>query len=375
MVSALRRASRDGFSTVAVCLDDEPAALVLLADQLRTDTPRAVRILRRLGVDRVVMVSGDRIDVAEPIGHAVGADRVYAERSPGEKVQVVRAESADRAGTTVMVGDGVNDAPALAAADLGVALGARGATASSETADVVLLVDRLDRLATGVTIAKRARAVATQTVLLGMGLSFAGMGLAAVGLLTPVAGAIAQEAIDVAAIGNALRVLRRPGGERLRPPVPEVWTRQLRSDHARLRLVLDDVRAVADNLAEGTTTEALTVLRRLTGRLQETIVAHELIDETRIYPELAERLGGEDPLAPMSRVHLEIFHLVDQLERIATGAEHRVDPADVTDARRLLYALDAIVRLHLSQEEELLLAVSPEPGTDARDQSVSTASS
>jgi heavy metal translocating P-type ATPase len=369
MASALRRAARDGFSAVAVCLDGEPAAVVLLADQLRTDTPRAVRSLRRLGVDRVVMVSGDRLDVAEPIGRSVGADRVYAERSPAEKVEVVREESAHRPGTTVMVGDGVNDAPALAAAGLGVALGARGATASSEAADVVLLVDRLDRLATGVTIAQRARSVATQTVLLGMGLSFGGMALATAGLLTPVAGAIAQEVIDVAAIGNALRVLRRPAGERRRRPVPEAWTRQLGSGHARLRLVLDEVRAVADVLSDGTAPATVDALRRLTGRLEDTVVAHELVDETQVYPELAERLGGDDPLATMSREHLEIFHLVDLLGRLVAGADHGLDAAERNEARRILYALDAIVRLHLAQEEELLLALSPEPAPAPRDRS------
>jgi heavy metal translocating P-type ATPase len=364
MSAAARRAAREGCSSVAVVVDGHPAALVLLSDELRTDTPRAVRSLRRAGVDRVVMVTGDRIDIAGPLGEAIGADAVYADRSPGEKVDIVRTESESRQGTTVMVGDGVNDAPALAAADLGVALGARGATASSETADVVLVVDRLDRLATGVTIAQRATAIARQSVLLGMGLSFVAMGFAAVGWLPPVGGAVLQEIIDVLAIANALRVLRRPRADRHRRPVPAVWARQLGSDHGRLRQVLDDVRATADTLESGRGPVIdVRMLRGLAQRVQSTVVSHERTDETVVYPALAVQLGGDDPLAAMSRTHREIFHLAALLDRIVVDAEHEgFDPEDQREARRVLYALDAVVSLHLAQEEELLAMLSAKAG-------------
>jgi heavy metal translocating P-type ATPase len=160
---AIRRARREGHSTVFVGIDGTPVAAVLLADEIRTDTPRALRGLRRAGARRLVMVTGDHADVAEPVAFALGLDQVFADRSPAEKLAVVRTESAG-ATTTAMVGDGINDAPALAAADLGVALGARGATASSEAADVVLVVDRLDRLAAGMRVARRARGIARQSV-------------------------------------------------------------------------------------------------------------------------------------------------------------------------------------------------------------------
>ena len=152
------------------------------------------------------MVTGDHPDVAESVGISIGVDRILSERDPADKVDAVRAEA--EFGLTIMVGDGVNDAPALAAADVGVAMGARGATASSEAADVVLVVDRLDRVAEAMRIARRSRGIAVQSVLIGMGLSFVGMLFGAFGLLLPIGGAIVQEAIDVAVILNALRALR-----------------------------------------------------------------------------------------------------------------------------------------------------------------------
>ncbi len=206
-----RRLAFDGLASTFVAVDGALAGALILEDPIRPDTSRTLRTLRRDGIERVVMLTGDRADVAESVGAMVGVDAVLAERTPSEKVEAVREERAN--GTTIMVGDGINDAPALAAADVGVALGARGATASSEAADVVLLVDRLDRLAEAIQISKRARDIALQSVVAGMCLSITAMFVAAAGYLAPVSGALLQEGIDAAVIVNALRAL---GGYRRR---------------------------------------------------------------------------------------------------------------------------------------------------------------
>ncbi len=200
-----RRVAAEGSLAVFVSVDRRCAGALIMVDPVRTETPEALRMLREAGITRIVLLSGDRKDVARPIGESLGVDAVFAEHTPEQKVEAVRNER--RGAVTVMVGDGVNDAPALAAADVGIAMGARGATASSEAADAVIVVDRLDRVAEAVLIARHARGIAVQSVMAGMALSMAGMLLATLGLLPPVAGAFFQEAIDVAVILNALRAL------------------------------------------------------------------------------------------------------------------------------------------------------------------------
>ncbi len=199
------------------------SARCLLADELRSDTPRAIRMLREAGIARIVMVTGDRAAAAQAIGAALDLDAVLADRVPSDKVDAVRSEQ--RLHPTIMVGDGINDAPALASADVGIALGARGASASSEAADVVILADRLDRVGDAITIAQRARRIAVESIVAGMSLSALAMLAAMVGWLAPVPAAIVQEVIDVVVILNALRALE-PGPCRCPAHDPGFgWTR------------------------------------------------------------------------------------------------------------------------------------------------------
>jgi hypothetical protein len=306
----------------------------------------------------VVMATGDHPVVARSVGMAIGVDDILAEATPEEKV--LQLQELQREGITTMVGDGINDAPALAAADVGVAMGARGATASSEASDVVLVVDRLQRLVDAISIAQRSRRIAVQSVVIGMGLSLVAMTVASFGLLVPIVGALVQEGIDVVAILNALRALggKTPGqdGPRLPPELSE----ELRSEHERLIPQLDRLRQVADALDTQTPGEALRALQDVSGFLVEEILLHEETDEHDVYPRMAQLLPGEDPLATMSRGHREIFHLVEVLRRqIEELPTEGPGPEDVLDLRRTLYGLHAVLRLHFDQEEELYASMEP----------------
>ncbi|ODN69315.1 Copper-transporting P-type ATPase [Methylobrevis pamukkalensis] len=192
--------------SIVLEVDGRPAGVIVLTDPLRIDAADTLASLRRSGIRRLVLASGDDEDVVTVVAGGLDIDEAFAGLAPADKVRIVAEEK--RRGPVMMVGDGVNDAPALALADVGVALGARGAAASSQTADVVLLVDEISRLGEAVEIARRTRRIALQSVYIGLGLSIGAMVVAAFGHLPPVAGALTQEAIDVAVILNAMRALR-----------------------------------------------------------------------------------------------------------------------------------------------------------------------
>ena len=350
-VHVLRRAAWRSALSVFVSVDGKTIGALLLGDELRRETPRAVLTLRKAGVSRIVMVTGDRADAAETIGAALDLDAVLANRVPSDKVDAVATEQ--RLAPTLMVGDGINDAPALAAADVGIAMGARGASASSEAADVVILVDRLDRVADAVVIARRARGIAVQSIVAGLGLSGVAMALAAFGWLTPVAGALTQEAIDVAVILNALRALV-PARAHARRPMPPAAATALRKEHEQLDTALDRLRDIADALDEAAPADAVALITEANSIIAREIVVHERADETKVYPHLAKFLADGAGLGAMSRAHREIQHLARLIARLATD----LSPADadrylVRDAQRVIETIESLVRLHNAQEEDI----------------------
>jgi len=353
-----RRADLEGTLTVFAAVDEEPVGAFLLEDTIRPDAPRMVRALRGAGITRVVLVTGDRADVADTVGRIVGVDTVLADCDPADKLAAIERESAH--GATIMVGDGVNDAPALAAAGTGVALAARGATASSEAADVVLMVDRVDALADAILIARRSKGVALQAAVVGMGLSLVAMIVAAVGLLPPAAGAIVQEIIDVLAIGIALRAVLPGAIHTLAMAPADVATAlRLRAEHDAVLPLIEQIRTVAD--AMSTRDRDLPPVRALLHRLEGELLPHERADEALLVPLVDRTLGGTDATAALSRTHAEIEHQVGRLRRLLAELDSEtVQPEDVVELRRLLYGLYAVLRLHNAQEEEGAFSLVPD---------------
>ncbi|MDF2771037.1 MAG: hypothetical protein K0S86_530 [Geminicoccaceae bacterium] len=190
-----------------IAVDGAVVGMVEYADALRPGVRDVLRDLRALGVQRVVLLSGDHTENARAVAAAAGITEVQGDLLPEDKVAVVRSLVASGE-STVMVGDGTNDAPALSAATVGVALAGHGGGITAEAADVVLLVDDLSRVTEAMRVSRRTMHIARQCIGVGLGLSAAAMVAAAFGAVTPTAGALLQEGIDLAVILNALRASR-----------------------------------------------------------------------------------------------------------------------------------------------------------------------
>jgi len=189
-------------SSVYLAVEGQLAGIITLSDEVRPESQSTIARLQSLGIKNFVMVTGDNQAIAQAMADQLGISEVHAEALPADKLHVV-----DRAAQkpVTFVGDGVNDAPVLTSADVGIALGARGSTAASESADVVIMLDDVGRVATGFEIAKRTFKIAKQSILIGIGLSIGLMLIFATGKFTPLAGALIQEVVDVVVIFNALR--------------------------------------------------------------------------------------------------------------------------------------------------------------------------
>jgi len=327
-------------------------AVFVLADSLRPEAPRTLRALRALGVSRMVMLTGDRAAAAAPIAAALRLDGVLADCAPAQKITAVQQESATAA--TAMVGDGINDAPALAAAGVGIAMGAQGTAAAAEAGDVVLLVDRIDRIVDAIAIAQRSRRIALQAIALGMGLSGLAMVAAAAGLLTPLAGAVLQEGIDVAAILYALTALRPGWREAVPAPLPaSAGLVERQAEHTALRGLPQALRDAAEAMGSGP--DSLAVIEALQARLTAEVLPHQRAEERSLYPLAAQRLGGLDPMGPLIRMHTTIEVLVGQVGNLIAAAQAKDGWAAASGPlRRSLFELEAMLSLHLTIEEEVL---------------------
>lgn len=189
-------------TAVYVAVDGQLAGLITLEDTLRPETKSTLQSLHGFGIKNILMVTGDNQATANAIAKKLGIDHVHAEVLPAEKIHVLDEVTAR---PLVFIGDGVNDAPILTAADVGIALGARGSTAASESADMVIMPDDLAHVATAMAVAKRTFHIARQSILIGIALSVVLMLAFATGMFSPLTGAIAQEVVDVFVIFNALR--------------------------------------------------------------------------------------------------------------------------------------------------------------------------
>ncbi len=201
-------AKLDSTLRVAITIDGALVAVLGLNDPIREETSETIAHLRTLGITRIVLVSGDNEIAANEVARLIGADQVFANCTPARKLELVQSEMAASSGSVILVGDGINDAPALAAASVGVAMGARGATAASEAADVVIIEDSIIHLAKALDVSQGAFRKATQAGLIGMSLAIVSMFAAAASIINATQSAIIQEAIDATAILWALTALR-----------------------------------------------------------------------------------------------------------------------------------------------------------------------
>jgi len=190
-----------------IAVDGRPAGVVEYADRLRPDLRAFFDDLRKLGYERIIMLSGDHAANVESVARAAGITDARADLLPEQKVRVVKQLVADGE-KVMMVGDGINDAPALSSSTVGVALAGHGGGILAEAADVVILVDELPRVTDAVRVSRRALRIALQSIWVGLALSGGAMVLAAFGFIPPAVGALLQEGIDVAVILNALRASR-----------------------------------------------------------------------------------------------------------------------------------------------------------------------
>ncbi|MFD2675473.1 HAD-IC family P-type ATPase, partial [Gulosibacter bifidus] len=203
-----------GETAVYVAIDGVYAGVLRIADRLRGNAADTVTHLRGNGIEHVVILTGDNQHTADALAAQAGIAEVHGNLLPQDKVRLVAEQGAR---PVIMVGDGVNDAPVLAAADVGIAMGARGATAASESADAVIVRDDISMVARAVSIGRHTYQVAITAIWIGIALSLGLMTIAAFGYIPAIWGALSQELVDLAAILYALRALTSGNQHQIAP--------------------------------------------------------------------------------------------------------------------------------------------------------------
>ena len=195
---------------IHVAVDGQYAGHIVIADQIKAEAAQALKDLKAAGVRRTVMLTGDAQAVAQSVAAQVGVDEVHAQLLPGDKVEQVERLLKEKAPnrTLLFVGDGVNDAPVLSRADIGVAMGAMGSDAAIEAADVVLMDDDLTKLPRAVAIARKTMRIVRENIVFAIGIKFLVLGLSAIGRANMWMAVFADVGVCVLAILNAGRMLR-----------------------------------------------------------------------------------------------------------------------------------------------------------------------
>ncbi|GBU10883.1 cobalt ABC transporter ATP-binding protein [Erysipelotrichaceae bacterium] len=190
-----------------ISIDSIFAGYITFSDQARPEAKQTIQNLKMQGIQDSIMVTGDNLAIAQSIGKTIGIHTIYADCLPEDKINIIK-NMPESARPIIMVGDGVNDAPALTVADIGIAMGAHGATSASESADCVILLDDLSKVDLAITIAKQTMRIAKQSVLIGIVICTVLMLIASTGVIPALIGALLQEAVDTISILYSLRARR-----------------------------------------------------------------------------------------------------------------------------------------------------------------------
>ena len=194
---------------VLVAIDQQYAGYLVIADQVKADAGSVIQRLKQLGIHTTVMLSGDRSSIVQDVAERLKVDKAYGDLLPEDKVKYIEELKKESSNVVAFVGDGINDAPALALSDVGIAMGGMGSDAAIEIADVVIQTDQPSKIATAIQIARSTRAIVIQNIVFALGVKFLIMLLGAFGIASMWEAVFADVGVSLIAILNAVRILRK----------------------------------------------------------------------------------------------------------------------------------------------------------------------